>query len=409
MIWLNASLAFALAMIIFCTMVTAITEAIHQFFHMRQGGLERMLDQLFENVIWPRVAPTVNATKDKIKEDFLETLLSNPAIEQHDGWFSWLRLWFAPRQVNALTLTQFVDRLVDTDLGAHLWLCGRQYATRVVDDVTRRFERFEEGATSYFARRAQMVSLFVAIGLAFALNVDAIRLFKAFLTDQQLTARVLKEADSITATYQKQQAEHLPSATPPAASEESPPAPAAAPGGAELPPASTPSAAAADAADVEALKQQATFLNQQIAVSTALGLPIGGAYYPWCLDEIHQPTCNEPLSWDALSKASVSTQSAQRFLRWFLCVLLAGVLIGLGGPFWFDAFTNLAAFVRLLGGPAKPAQPQATGTSTPTAAAAVEPPPKPATPGQAFATAAETAAPKLAPGRVLLTPSGRRL
>src|SRR5262245_40914044 len=178
MIWLNAGLAFVLAMIIFCTMVTAITEAIHQFFHMRQGGLERMLDQLFENVIWPRVAPTVNAAKDQIKKDFLETLLSNPAIEQLDGWFLRLRLWFAPRHVKSLTLAQFADRLVDTALGAHLWSCGRQYATRVVDDVARRFERFEEGATAYFARRAQMVSLFVAIALAFALNVDAIRLFK---------------------------------------------------------------------------------------------------------------------------------------------------------------------------------------------------------------------------------------
>ncbi len=463
MIWLNASLAFALAMIIFCTMVTAITEAVHHFFNMRQSGLERMLAQLFKKVIWPRVGPmlasidadpakkALQATpisappgnskvglsdrlrtlfsapkvaavgRNALLAEFLDTLTSNPAIEQHDGRFLSLRTWFAPRQLDSLTLAQFAERFADTELGKQLWSSGRERAIQVVDDIARRFERFEDGATAYFAQRAQMISLLVAILLAFALNIDAIRLFTAFLTDQQLTARVLAESQSITDAFKKQQAEVAPPKAPTAVAQgavpenksatapEGPsPTPSTIPASTAGTPTSPPVAPGADdSADYQALREKMALLNKQMAVSTALGLPIGAAYYPWCLDEPTQPTCKERLTLASLHWGAISFGSSGRFARWFVSVLLAGVLIGLGGPFWFNAFSSLSAFVRLLGGPDK----QNTPTSKDTAAAdeksSVKVPPK--TAGETFAAAAGGAAPQLAPGRLLLTPRGTPL
>jgi hypothetical protein len=92
MVWLNANLAC------FFTMVAAITEAIQHVFAMRRHGLMKTLDQLFEQVIWPRAASVATATKEAIKEDFLDRLTTNLAVEAQDGRLSDLRTWFAPRQ-----------------------------------------------------------------------------------------------------------------------------------------------------------------------------------------------------------------------------------------------------------------------------------------------------------------------
>ena len=404
MVWLNASLAFALAMIIFCTMVTAITEAIHHVFRMRRSGLEQMLGQFFEHVVWPRVAPTVtqltDKTKDQIKTDFIQTLTRNPAVEQTDGRVLSLRTWFAPRTLASLTLAQFAERLADTELGQHLWSSGRDYATQVVDGVARRFNYFEDGATAYFAERAQMMSLLVAILLAFALNVDAIRLFSAFLSNQELTARVLASADAIIAPLQ------TPAAPTPSTAALVAPAPAGALETPQPPPPTatvspTPVTAAPQASsagqgttddkDLQALKDKAAFLNAQIRTSTALGLPIGTAYFPWCRGTLAEPSC--------------TPRTLPRVLGWLCSVFLAGVLIGLGGPFWFNAFSSLSAFIRLLGSSGK-------GSKVEDASATQKPsiqPPQPKTAGEAFAAAAGAAAPQLGQGRILLTPDGTPL
>jgi len=406
MIWLNATLAFALAMIIFCTMVTGITEAVHQCFSMRHHGLERMLGQLFEKVVCPRLGVTADA--GAIKKDFLDTLTSNPAVEQN-GWLVGLRSWFAPRTLDYLTLAQFAERFADTELGKQLWSTGPERAIQMVDDIGHRFQRFEEGATSYFAQRAQMLSLLVAILLAFALNVDAIRLFTSFLTDQQLTARILAEAEPITRQYQTKVVEGAPGA--PTVTVKVGESAAAAPTGqAQEPPSAHEQSASATAADYRALDEKVDALNQQIGQSTALGLPIGAAYYPWCLDETKQPTCQTPLTWEGLwnlKETDISMQGIRRFGRWFVAVLLAGVLIGLGGPFWFNAFSHLSAFVRLLGAGSEKKKSDAKDADlAPQAPVEV---PQPKTPGETFAVVAARAEPKSPRGRMLLTISGMPL
>jgi hypothetical protein len=398
MVWLNASLAFTLAMIIFCTMVTAITEAIHHFFSMRQRGLERMLEQLFEQAIWPRVRPLLATAKDAVKKDFLDTLTANPAVEGKDGVRLWgLRTWFAPRQLDSLTLTQFAERLADTEVGKKIWSSGSDYAKPLVDDVARRFQRFEDGAIAYFAQRAQMLSLVVAILLAFALNVDAIRLFSAFLTDQQLAAGMLAEAEKITATYQKQQAQLSVTRTAPAEGQtEAQPTPATAP--APSPP------SPGDQANLQAIGENAAFLRDQITASTVLGLPIGTVYYPWCLDERPGLTCKQPLSRSRLRETIVSS----RFVGWLTAVLLAGVLIGLGGPFWFNAFSTLSALIQLLRRPDRQAKAGSTDVTGAATLPSVEVS-QPRTAAEAFATAAAAGEAKPGQPRILLTPQGTPL
>src|SRR5262249_38385736 len=111
MVWLNATLAFVVAMILFSTIVSAVTASLLLIFHMRQRGLQSMLARLFDDVVRPRVASQLPALMaDTAREDFVAVLTRNRAVEEK-GLFRWFGYWFAPRSLTALPKMEFVQRL----------------------------------------------------------------------------------------------------------------------------------------------------------------------------------------------------------------------------------------------------------------------------------------------------------
>ena len=86
-------------------------------------------------------------------------------------------------------------------------------------------------------------------------------------------------------------------------------------------------------------------------------------------------------------------------LQWFLSVCLAGLLIGLGAPFWFDLARSLTRGARVRGGTGQPEPPPAA----PAATSGGNSPPR--TPVDAFTNAIAAARPLVR--RALLTPDGR--
>jgi hypothetical protein len=100
------------------------------------------------------------------------------------------------------------------------------------------------------------------------------------------------------------------------------------------------------------------------------------------------------------------------FLYWFVAVIVAGALVGLGGPFWYDAVRSLSFVLQLMKpltqGP-KAAAGTGTGEEVKTAATAPGAEPKqPTTPVAAFKAAGESekAAPSAPIGRAPLDARG---
>ena len=65
-------MAFAIAMILFSTIVTGIVELIMRLFGVREKNLQTTLESLFENVVWPRMKSrfvTVATDKDDDQKD----------------------------------------------------------------------------------------------------------------------------------------------------------------------------------------------------------------------------------------------------------------------------------------------------------------------------------------------------
>ena len=103
-----------------------------------------------------------------------------------------------------------------------------------------------------------------------------------------------------------------------------------------------------------------------------MGLPIGWAYYPYCLDAETKDLQCKPITEmlagyvKAGEEASLWDRATEPFKQdfwaaatWLFGILLTGVLIGLGGPFWFDVAVRLSQVRQALTGKA-PIQPVTT-------------------------------------------------
>ena len=67
----------------------------------------------------------------------------------------------------------------------------------VLKDVAQKFEAFGKEASVYFEGRARLLSVVVAIALAFLAHVDAVNLFKTYLRDPNARAKVIEQSEAI--------------------------------------------------------------------------------------------------------------------------------------------------------------------------------------------------------------------
>ena len=288
-----------------------------------------------------------------------------------------------------MTPAEFMERLGSIDLGSLIKKANdtanegaRQAGEAAADkldavlkDIVQKFEAFGKEAGIYFEGRARLLSVCVAVVLAFAIRVDAIELFNTYLRDPNARNKVIEQSQAVTAQYKaaKEAAEALQkiaSANPPPSDDVK--------------------------AQVEALKKewQSTVDTTRATVKqyADLGLPIG-----WTERMRHwipgrgsvRRTGWRASSTQRKNATARKARSAAAVLS-FGSLLLGGLLIGLGAPFWYDAvvgLTNIRSIAREVSGggqnipePAGTA-PDATGPAT----AAKNPDrPQPVTPVGAF-------------------------
>lgn len=392
--WLLAAVAFAVAMMLLSTITSTVTEFLHRICHMRERGLRMILEQLFQDTVWPRVADRLgdrlgNVGKDEACKRFVEQLTRNRAVPT-SGWFWKIGEWLAPARITSLSPIELAGRLAETEFGGHLAARAGAAAELAVEDLTRRFERIGADASAYFQQRATTLSLLVAVALAFVLNVDAVRLFNVLASDRALAERLAAQGNAMS----------------PDGAQATPVAPA---------PASTNDGKA----EVQAVAADVERARQQTAEVLASGLPIGSRYFPYCDGGGLGAAC---VALGALTAQSPSKEAREAYeksalwgtlgtvgalwhvwLRWLALTLLSGLLIGLGSPFWFNAFTRLSSLLeigRVLGLRTRYDAEAGNTREAPVQAASAPP----TTPAAAF-----RAALPLAMGRLVLAPGGSPL
>ncbi len=200
---LEAIVAFSLAMLVFSSLVTAIAEvAVNRIFKLRQQGFQQLLENIYDQVIVPRLGHYLAAAQADAtlgREAFVKALMRNPARDQTDN--RKLTDLVSSRKVSTLTAFEFIEKLAETDVGKALARQTKGRKDALVDDLALKFERYANGAQEYFRQRAQSFSIFIAIFLALSFNIEVARLFQGFLENPAARERLLAQADQIAATF----------------------------------------------------------------------------------------------------------------------------------------------------------------------------------------------------------------
>jgi len=311
--WLTAALAFAITMLALSTVVTTTVETIHRILGLREDGLRSMLQHLYDAAIAPHVDRAFpNGGPDR--DEFLQCMTTNrapagdaglpaaaaPRLDATDDrrFLSWI---WGGRRLGSLSVDDFMARLGASRFGdavAQLETdVGPTAVDAVVQDIAHKFESFGRDASEYFQARARLVSVLVAMVIAWQCYVNPLLLAQTFLGDPKVTAKVIDMSEQYVAASKAPDQQRTPEA----------------------------------GRDQRSATDDAKHIPEKIDELLRLGVPIG-----WTAERLSSNFQYGPL-WVVYP---VSRQALPT-IAW---LLLGGLLIGLGSPFWRDAVLSLTAF-----------------------------------------------------------------
>ena len=363
---LDAGLAFAITMLILAMVVTTIVETIHRILGLREKGLALLLGNFYDRILASRTGAAARGPDDR--RWFIEMMTVNrgpvgrvPTAPVHralhvddrsEDWkfLSWI---WSGRRLGDLGVTAFMERLGGSEYGAALAsqasAAGEKAVEWMLKDVAQKFDAFGREASEYFESRARLLSVLVGFALAFAVNVNAIVLFETYMKRPDISNEVIKRGKGATDAYEKLQ-KNVDALNTSAANAQGKAA-GAAPG---TPPAEAPALQRSvdeARASVEKARDEAAAAVKNLQ---SVGVPIG---------------------WNPQAAAEFDRSRLMSILG----LVLGGLLIGLGAPFWYKAVQSLTSVRTLVGG--KAADTAKPGGATSAAAAPTQ---LPSTPIDAF-------------------------
>jgi len=316
---LQVALALAVSMLIASTLVTMVVEIIYRVLHVRNFGLKFMLETFYQNAV---------------KQRFHHLLDRKGATSLEDESAFVGKMTALMGGSHTLSTIEFVRRLADTQIGKNLARRVESEIDALIDDLTERYEDYGRRANLLFRRWSQVVTVVLSVIMALALNINVVTLIRTFYENEPLARTIAGHAEQAMAAYQVQ-ADLLKTAQ------------------------SNVDSTPIDVdAEMAALKQRVQELKKAAEEAKSLGLPVG-----WSKDKFFNADDIKPLDWG----------------MWFLTTLLTGLLIGLGGPFWFDIIKKLSVVSQLAGALVRqPAvkSPDGETAPAPTTAAAIAIDPK---------------------------------
>ncbi len=384
MVMLEAAMAFAVAMIIFSTIVTSIVEFIHRLAQSRSMQLRQIVGYFFDEIVWPRLKdPLCAASKEKNEEKkkidqrdkFIKQLTFNPmasAVEDVSKYKNYQifkkykkgeKLY--GNQIDKLTPLAFAERLGRTEVGKAIVEVGEQQIDLLITDFARTFDRLGRTAKEFLDSRARSLSIVVGIILALAVNIDAGRLITTLIENPDLRSGLIEQANEVAKENQEaveklemviKQAEDKGQKTQPEANvevkengeiniesntEENP----------------KPTVTLNNPQVIQEMKVAAAALQKKVEKLQAGELPIGYKFFPYCPKNVMTDTgrkmdsvCEEVghFDWETKSWTIDNTDGWLAFIRWIVLCVVAGVLMGLGGPFWYRAFSNISQVMQMV-------------------------------------------------------------
>jgi len=306
---IEAVLAFALLMVAFSTVASGLTETVNRLLALRKLNLRIALRKFLHDIVWPNYVSAVRAkggnvdgaSRRRTLETLLDTLTRNMVAESNlwtptgFGYYWTSRLW-----VDELSPEAFMERLAKTEVGQATLRLDEADRRATIADFTLSYERYMAASQELYRKTARQIAFVVAIVLAIAANIHLGRLVVYLRDNPEAVQEIVSNEEEIVRIYETLQA------------------------------------SAGEDVDDEALEQIALEIEETRAaletVRVDYNLPIGWQYWPYGDDEVIalEPGDTTP------PVASGLPDYPKRFLAWLAQVILAGILIGLGAPFWYQ-------------------------------------------------------------------------
>jgi len=317
MAWLDALLAFAITMMVLSTIVSAIVEAGHTLLNQRSKGLERLMEHMFDKVIAPRLAGRMPA--DVTGSRFVKQMTDMRWLPIETNATQWKKIYYAIAnklgrvdKVQKLTTLEFLERVAESSVGAAVVSRFKKTADEnqalgiFLEDLVSKFEDFGDNASTYFARRARMYSVIVGFILVFSINFSAIDMAKTLIQSESARSALIEQSDAIAEQLNEQLKRELEKAK-------------NSDGGSVPNPEFDP-------------KELERSIKEGVRTLQESQLPVGWQHAPWQSEQ-------KNTAWEKFSEWITFGD----FVHWAGSVLLGGLLVGLGGPFWFDTYRRLAS------------------------------------------------------------------
>ncbi len=346
--WLTAVLAFATAMLFYAIVTSTLVEMIHRFLGLRERGLRLMLESLYTRAIAPRLKgaahPEITAAQ------FADVIMANRALagdkaapskklapkeaaeEKPKTVSRFFRYLFSAGEMTSIPVELFTQKLADSRI---IDLADASVAS-FVQEFSQKYVAFGTEASEYFRRRARFLSVVVAFFVAMFFYVHPYELAQAFIRDPALAKEVAAYQVKLAIEGEKPGSGNGGASRPEgAATGQTPAAPAA----------DTPAAEEkSDKQELAELKAKYGELQRSIKEWNALNIPVGwpdSKSLKACPAVESVPTlfaggCTRTW-WIGGGSFTVPTASQ---IFW---LLVGGLLVGLGAPFWAQAVGALSA------------------------------------------------------------------
>jgi hypothetical protein len=438
---IEAFLAFALTMLALATAVSALLGVWMRIFRWRSYGFRMSVKSIYDSQIKQRLEAAMRAPpNEKMRLEFVASMTFNlneeaasdgaeirkaridelaRTLDRPQGGFVqrairfplfWARTWRSLRfGVDGMPERQYRMRLENSEAGTVLakWYGPAEWP-KVLDWLTDHFTEVGVVATESFRRRSSVRTILIGLFLAFVVNVDAFNLLNTYMSSEEARLSVIEQQEEILAMqvqtdagaqpvvftadeYQSRITSAIETIDSVSSAIDSLPESEAKEALVNLQDALSQTQSDLEIASSAAGELEGAIAEtHRIAASLVDRFPVGWDTYPNCssnsrdlrclsLDLDEQKLAAEEHKWWGAVRL-VFKADAAGFVKWFLGVLITGLMVGLGAPFWVQVVDRIVAVRKVVtdaggSGQSESGKPHGAAASLPDEFVAAVPPP----------------------------------
>lgn len=351
---LQAFVAFAVTMLALSTVVTAIMEMATRLFSRRARIFKRLLEVIFDDLIAPLIEKKDVAAQQLDTQLFVDGVTASPLKFYKENRMKSVKIFrglmkrLGAEDAEKVPTQELVRRVFEqAEVRTALKDKSEDEIKDLIDEIEDKYDELCVGAKDYLKNSSRILSLIVGVVLAVVVNIDAHRILTYYIDNPVVAKKIADQAETYADEYKEQQDAYAEARN-------------------KLEELEKAKAAEADVNDarasVAAARADIALVQARIDNLRAERIPIGGEFYPHCYWGgpenckevwVSKPDVTEAKNmteraWEYFNAAFV--HHFWEFVGWLFWVGFTGILIGLGGPFWYDAVKGVMHLTQLMRG-----------------------------------------------------------